>query len=212
MTTEKMNVHQALAELKMLDKRISAELRSEKWVIENKHSNTKIGGIPVADYVKNVEAHYQKVTALIDRAEAIKRAVVNSNAVTEVVIGDKKYTVAEAIDMKNKTIPRLIELRDDLVADYKRAKTNADYYNDSLEARADKHVESMYGKSDMKGLSEDAKKAREDYIKSQTYELIDPINVRDEIEALTLRIDAFTVNVDAALSASNALTEIEVTY
>lgn len=212
MTTEKMNVHQALAELKMLDKRISAEIQAGKWVVENKHSNTKIGGITVAEFSKNTEARYQKVTDLIDRAEAIKRAVVNSNAVTEVVIGDKTYTVAEAIDMKNKVIPRLVELRNKLSADYGNAKMSADYNNNLLESKADRHVESMYGKSDMKGLSEDAKNARENFIKAQTYELIDPINVLDEIEALTDRIDRFIVNVDAVLSTSNALTEITVSY
>ena len=48
---EQMNVHQALAELKMLDKRISGAVREGDFVVANKHSNTKIGGIDLKEYV-----------------------------------------------------------------------------------------------------------------------------------------------------------------
>ena len=107
MTTEKMNIHQALVELKTLDKRIDSAIQEGEWVVANKHSNTKIGGIDLKDFVDNVKSRHQKVTTLIARAEAIKRAVVNSNAVTKVIIAGKEYTVAEAIDMKNHGIERL---------------------------------------------------------------------------------------------------------
>lgn len=41
MTTEKMNVHKALAELKILDDRIVKAINSVEACISNKHSNTK---------------------------------------------------------------------------------------------------------------------------------------------------------------------------
>lgn len=213
MTTETMNVHQALAELKMLDKRIPEEIVAPMWVMANKHSNTKVGGIPVGEYVNNTKAQYQKVNDLIRRAEAIKRAVVKSNAETKINVGGVEYTVAEAIDMKDNGIPRLKKLRDRLVAHLRDAEQTCDYENDKrLELRATQHIETMFGKSDAKGLSEEMKAAREEFIKQQTYELVDPIGAKKEIEALTDRIDKFTVNVDAALSTSNALTEITVSY
>lgn len=213
MTTETMNVHQALAELKMLDKRIPEEIMKPMWVVANKHSNTKIYGIPVGEYVNNTKAQYQKVNDMIRRAEAIKRAVTNSNAVTKINVGGVEYTVAEAIDMKNNGIPRLEELRKRLVAHLRTAEQSAEYENGSnLEKRATQHLEAMFGKSEAKGLTEEMKAAREEFIKQQTVGLVDPIGAKDEIEALTERIDKFTVNVDAALSVSNALTEITVSY
>ena len=213
MTTEKMNVHQALAELKMLDKRIPTEIMNTQWVVANKHCNTKIGGIPVGEYVNNTKTQYQKVTDLIRRAEAIKRAVVNSNAVTKISVGGVEYTVAEAIDMKNISMPRLNDLRNRLANYYRSAEVDADNKNgDMLERRATQHIETLYGKSDVKGLSEEARKAREQFIEQQTYELVDPIDAKKEVEMLTERIDRFMANVDAALSTSNALTEIEVIY
>ena len=43
-------------------------------------------------------------------------------------------------------------------------------------------------------------------------ELVDPIGVLKVIEQLNEQINAFEVNVDSALSVSNALTTIDVTY
>ena len=35
MTTEKMNIHQALVELKTLDKRIESAIKESEWVVSN---------------------------------------------------------------------------------------------------------------------------------------------------------------------------------
>ena len=43
-------------------------------------------------------------------------------------------------------------------------------------------------------------------------ELVDPIGVLKEMEDLGTEIAEFTAEVDAALSVSNSLTEIEITY
>ena len=213
MTTETMNIHQALVELKTLDKRIEAAIREGDWVVANKHSNGKIGGIDLKDYIENVKSRHQKVTNLIARAEAIKRAVVNSNAVTKVIIAGREYTVAEAIDMKNHGIERLRLLVNRLTNDYNLAKMTADRANGAeLERRADDYVRTMIGNTDVKGMTEEVKRMREEFIKAQTMELVDPIGVLKQIELLNEQITSFEVNVDAALSVSNALTTIEVTY
>ena len=213
MTTETMTVHQALAELKMLQHRTVSAITKRSWVVTNKHSNTKLGGMPVADFAAEMKSDYQSVTDLIKRREAIKRAVVNSNAVTKVVIGSEEYTVAEAIDMKGVGMEILRDLLRRLASDYRMAKSSADSANGSdLEARADAHIQNMFGKTDIKGATEDVKRAREEFIKAQTVELVDPIRIADEIATLEKRINDFTVNVDAALSVSNALTKITVEY
>ena len=53
---------------------------------------------------------------------------------------------------------------------------------------------------------------RDEFIKAQTMELVDPVDVPKLMEQLYDQINAFEVNVDSALSVSNALTTIEVTY
>ena len=53
---------------------------------------------------------------------------------------------------------------------------------------------------------------RADFMASQVMEIVDPIGITAEIERLEAEINAFAVEVDAALSVSNALTEITVEY
>lgn len=213
MTTETMNIHQALVELKTLDKRVDVAIRESEWVIANKHSNTKIGGVDLKDYVDGIKSRHQKVTSLIARAVAIKRAVVNSNAATKVTIAGKEYTVAEAIDMKNHGIERLRTLVLRMTHDYNNAKSVADHANGpELERRADDYVRTMIGNTDVKGMTDEVKRMREDFIRAQTMELVDPINVLKQIELLNEQITSFEMNVDAALSVSNALTTIEISY
>ena len=213
MTTETMNVHQALAELKMMDKRIQAATREPEWAITNKHSNTKINGVTVGEWCEEVKSKYQKVLDLIRRRDAIKRAVVNSNAVTKITVAGKEYTVAEAIDRKNSGVEYLKNLVLRLNHDYVMAKQNADRANGSeLERRADEHVRIMFGNSDMKGSSAEAVRVRNEFIAAQTTDIIDPIGVLGEIEKLNEEVNSFLMNVDAALSVSNALTVITVEY
>lgn len=213
MNTEKMNVHQALAELKMLDKRIGSAIHACGFVVANKHSNTKIGGIDIKEYVEDVKSRYQKMNDLIARRNAIKRAVVQSNAVTKVTVGNVEYTVAEAIDMKNHGVEYSIALRDRLSLEYNVAKQNADQANGSeLSRRADDYIRTMVGNTDVKGMTEEVRRMREDFIKAQTTELVDPIDALAEIKRMNDQIDVFLANVDACLSVSNAITEILVTY
>ena len=64
----------------------------------------------------------------------------------------------------------------------------------------------------MKNVSDDVKKVRADFIAAQTVELVDPLKVTEKIEALEGEISAFMVDVDSALSVSNAMTSISVEY
>ena len=213
MTTESMTIHQALVELKTLESRISKAIQEGGFVTANKHSNGKINGIPVSEYCDDVTSRYQKITDLMKRREAIKCAVVISNATTTVVVAGKTYTVAEAIEMKNHGMKGKSALLAQINTDYLRAKMQADRANgDELERRAEEHVRNMFGNTDVKGASDEVKRVRDEFIKAQTVELVDPLDVRKTICELNEEIMDFTTNVDAALSVSNALTTIHIEY
>lgn len=213
MVTEKMTVHKALTELKTIGERIDKEIMEATFVVANKHSNQKYLGVTIADYCEDVKAKYNKITDLIRRRNAIKRAVVQSNATTKVMIGGTVYTVAEAIDMKNNGMLHTAGLMHRLASQLLVAKREIQTANgDRLENRADDYIKSLYGNTDMKNLADDAQRMRKDFIASQTMELLDPINSEAEIQKMRTDMDAFMVEVDSALSVSNALTEIEVSY
>ena len=64
----------------------------------------------------------------------------------------------------------------------------------------------------MNGASDEIKKVRADFIAAQTMEIVDPINITTELTTLEKEINDFVVEIDSALSVSNALTELEITY
>lgn len=64
----------------------------------------------------------------------------------------------------------------------------------------------------MKGASDEIKKVRTDFITAQTMEIVDPIGIASEMERLEGEINDFTVEIDSALSVSNALTELTIEY
>lgn len=212
MTTEKMNVHKALAELKILDDRIVKAINSVEACISNKHSNTKVKGVDIKVYTGVMKSSYDKATDLIKRREAIKRAVVLSNAVTKVTVADKEYTVAEAIETKNHGMDFKKLLKQKIKKQYDAAMAQIITENGKLEDKAENYVVGLYGSKEGKTSTEEFTKTREAYIEAQTMELVDPIGVLKEMEDLETEIAEFTAEVDAALSVSNSLTEIEITY
>lgn len=213
MTTETMTVHKALCELKTLDSRIEKAIEERTFVFANKHSNAKVSGVSIQDYCAEIKSGYQSIQDLMSRRNAIKSAVVQSNAETKVTIGGKEYTVAAAIEMKNHGIPLMQELLRKMQRDNRTARNDANRNNgDMLEARADEYVKSLYGNSDMKNASDEIKKVRADFIAAQTFEIVDPIGIVDEMSKLEKSINEFVVDVDSALSVSNALTSVTVEY
>lgn len=217
MTTEKMTVHKALAELKVIDDRINKAISEGVYVIANKHSNEKIQGMTIEQFKEKMKASHQKVTDLINRRNALKRAVVLSNATTKIKIGNDEYTVAEAIEMKNHGMEFKTNYMRMIASQNLSAQADINRNSgEAIEKRAEQYVLSVIQaqpKDAKMAIDSDAMQAlRKDYIKNNTYDLIDPLKVNDIIEKMTDEINEFNTEVDAALSVSNALTVIEFEY
>lgn len=213
MTTEKMTVHKALAELKLLDDRITKAIQTTIYCVPNKHSNDKINGVSIEEITKQMQGGYDKAVSLIERRKAIKKSVVLSNAVTKVKIAGNEYTVAEAIELKNHGVDFETALMLNMQKQYNNAMAVIKKENGSdLEERADHYVTAIYGAKESKTNTADIEKVKEDFLKSNQYELVDPLSVLDKINDLEEKINDFMAEVDSTLSVSNALTEIEVSY
>lgn len=217
MTTEKMTVHKALAELKVIDDRIDKAISEGVYVIANKHSNEKIQGMTIEQFKEKMKASHQKVTDLINRRNALKRAVVLSNATTKIKIGNDEYTVAEAIEMKNHGMEFKTNYMRMITSQNLSAQADINRNSgEAIEKRAEQYVLSVIQaqpKDAKMAIDSDAMQAlRKDYIKNNTYDLIDPLKVNDIIEKMADEINEFNTEIDAALSVSNALTVIEFEY
>ena len=212
MIHEKMTVHKALAELKTLDDRINTAIGESVFVRANRHNNTKIFGKTIEEFKADSASSLTSATALINRRNAMKRAVVLSNAVTKVEIGGVEYTVAEAIEMNNHGMENLVDLRDCLREQYSSVKRMVESENgDKLVKACENYIQATFGTKE-KINNPDIEMAQKVYMTNNTYDIVTGLDIEKVIKELTDRIDAFKAEVDSALSVSNALTVIEFDY
>ncbi|MEX3747739.1 hypothetical protein [Lysinibacillus xylanilyticus] len=205
---KKISIHRALTELKMLNHRIEAATNEVSAVLANRKSNSKINGVEMQEYEKQMQASYDKVVSLIDYRNRIKALVVESNAKTKVIVGKEEMTVAEAIERKQ-SIQYEKELLEVMQQQYRSAVNTVAKENDALPAKLETYLVNILGNKE-KQSSEEVKLHTETFMKRNEYELIDPMNIKKKIEALSNRIEEFESEVDAVLSESNATTFIEV--
>ena len=217
MTKETMTIHKALAELKTMDARIDKAIREATYVLAVKHSAEKINGVTIADFKDKMKSGYQKANDLMARRDAMKRAIVLSNATTKVKVGGVEMTVAEAIEEKNHGMEFKRTLLTTLTYAYNLAQAEFNRNSgEALEKKAESYVlsviQSQPKDSKMTVDSDAMKTLRQTYIDNNSYDMLDPINIAKVIEALDAEINEFEADVDAALSVSNALTVIEFEY
>ena len=213
MTRETMTVHKALSELKLLDDRINKAVTTSIFCAPNKHSNEKIGGVPIAEAKKGMQGSYDKAMDLINRRKALKKAVVLSNAQTMVTIGGTEYTVAEAIEFKNHGLQFETNLSAIMDAQYRKAQAEINKQNGKdLESRADQYVTAIYGQKEGKTNTDDIERLRKEFLDANSYEMVDPLDIPKKVEEMSSRAAEFMAEVDSALSVSNALTQITIEY
>lgn len=212
MATETMTVHKALAELKILDSRIEAAVMNGDFVVTKKNNQDTVKGKTVEQFKSKALDAFQKASALIRRRNAIKNAVVVSNAKTMVKIGDNEYTVVEAIEKKNHGMDYYVQLRDVLRQQFANQKSELEKHNASLQQKAEQFVTGLMGGKEVKTDSAEYIAAVDTYIKSNTMTLLDPLGIEKKIEELDDMINTFLPEVDAALSVSNAVTTITIEY
>lgn len=216
MTTETMTIHRALVELKTIDSRIIKKIDCAKFCIAAKAKATKLGAITVDEFKTSAQASYDSAMDLINRRNAIKAAVSKSNAVTEISVGNKTYTVAEAISLKQHGMEYLKDLLNHLQAQYANETSQITSANLRVESKADDMVKSICGgEAKTKDADpETVSQIRSTYIAQNSLELVDGLTkgCTKIIEELETQINSFNNEIDSALSVSNAVTQITFSY
>jgi len=206
--SKSMSVSRALVELKTLDKRI------QKLITEFKPNDISVNGrlrvnidMTHDEFAKSVSSDYQQIKDLICYRNAIKSAIVFSNAVTKVMIGKQEMTVAQAIERKTS-----IEIDELFVQHSKelwsRSFGDVDKINSTLPARLDKLLEATFSKESSKVKPEEYEAVAKPFMDRNQAVLIDPLNIREKIKELEDSIVEFKKEVDISLTESNARTEI----
>lgn len=205
---EKMSVQRGLMELKTLGDRIRKATNQTFMSLYVGDNGKPEGFNSVQECEETIKAKYQSANDLIKRRNAIKAAIIKSNAVTLVTIGTETMTVAEAIDRKDSIVHEEALLQH-LRNQYSQVVNTYNYAVQHLEQQTDKRLaedkpsDRTLTDEEHNGIVKNVKKRYEPH-------LVDPLALRKEIDALTERITKFKLDVDVVLSESNAKTELEL--
>jgi len=208
----KMSVTRALAELKRLDDRIARAMGDGTFVsvTVGKEDKRKLlsGNDTVAVATGRIQSTMDSLDSMFKQRSAIKRAIVQSNAVTTVTLGGETLTVAEAIERKKSIVNKrqLVMLMQRQVAN---ANTQVAQQNAKVEAQIETNLATIYGNDKGKvdaGMFEAIAKPQRDQKEAA---LLDPLGITDRIAALQEDISLVDTELDFTLSEINAKTEIE---
>lgn len=206
-----MTVQRALNELKIIDERLSKRLAEFVVIGTKKVSETRVVETreSIVEFENRAKGVLDSVDGLLKRQQELKHAIMTSNATTMIEVAGKTYSVMTAIDRK-----RTIE-NEKLVVKYMRdALIRAEYKvnqeNDKMESYIQRQTNAMAG-GDLSSKKDDYIIAFEkSYREQNSWDLVDPLKLRDLIEQREQEISMFELEIDTALTVSNAITKIEI--
>lgn len=212
MNTETMSVLKALKTCKIIQDRLDGLDNSIALVAANRTSAKKIDGVLKAEFCDKAKANFQSAVDTINRYGALKSAISEYNAKTVVTIGGKQYTIAAALDFKNSGLQMKRLLLEKLKSQYVKAKNKIVFENGDKLDRAIAEAAAKFFEGATKPNSPEYMQFAADYRDNNEFTLVDPIGIEDAIRKLESEIADFEAEVDTAITASNAVTEITITY
>lgn len=199
-----LSVTQGLAELKLLDKRLSNHLNNMSWV----QVATLKKPVDAERLKSRASAEYQSYLDIVKRRDSIKRAIVLSNATTRVKIGSWESTVAEAIEHKS-SMQYERRLLDSMKSQLQEQRRQYEEENSQVDSRLERLLTSELGK-DVKTNPETITALTTSFRASNKVELHDPLDLAAKIGELESQLEQFETNVDWVLSEANGKTQIQI--
>lgn len=217
---DKMLVTQALDERDLLVKKIRDKIAKASFVDTIKLNEEKVLDARVSkdEFAKDAESAYQQILDLIDRYQKIDAAIVASNAATMISTSYGEFTVAGAISLRNRLrgIGSYADeadfesaLQSKMQKDFNASVELAESKNKKLQATAEDMRLSILGK-DSKVKDEKPLEVVEAYVRENTTELVDPLDVQKKIDKLQEKRDTLLTELDTQIKVSNATTFIEI--
>lgn len=218
--SEKMLVTQALDERDLLVKKIADKIAKASFVDTIKPNEDKVYAKRICkeEYAKEAESAYQQIVDLIDRFQKIDAAIVDSNAKTEITTSYGVFTIAGAISLRSRLRGMGAYegeadfegiLQDKLKSEYNERLRFCDVKNSQLQSTAENMRLSILGK-DSKTKDEKPLGVVDAYVKENTTELVDPLDVKKKLEALEEKRNTLLTELDTQIKVSNATTFIEL--
>lgn len=208
--SQQLTVTEALSKLKHVKKQIEDGTNTIilGYVATSDKAPAPAGFATQEAFQKEAKSRMDRVRDLVKFQRNLKKAIVKSNASTEVNVGASVMTVAEAIERKN-SIAFDKKLVQSLKNGWATLSKQVDSANASLEGRADKFVVDAYGLA-AKDKDTDVMGARAKWIETNKAKFVGLDNPQALIEKLEKDVYEFESQVDTALSVKNATTVISV--
>lgn len=214
----KLLVTQALDERDLLVKKINDKIHAATLADVIKRNEEKVYNrrLTREEFQKEAESAYQQICDLIERYNRLEAAIVESNANTYIETSYGRFSVAGAITLRNR-------MRGDAkysgAADFETTllyKLKKSYHdcidtmerkNKSLSDTAEEMRLSILGREN-KSKEDKPLEVVETYIKENTMELADPLNIVKKMEQLQERKDKLLTELETQIKVSNATTFI----
>lgn len=197
----------ALAELKLYDSKIS------KAINELKPVSYSINNIVIdyrqtpKEFIETYNSQMQSISDLRNNKVLLKNALMKANSETLIKIGNKEYTIVEALNRKT-DIDTERQLINVLKSHLNNAIAKSNTIKENIESNIEKTINSKSASSG--NQSKDYIQTVRDSYKDQIPELINADVVEKLIKEKELEIEEFISEVDFVLSEVNATTKIKV--
>ena len=208
-----ISITRALAELKRIDEQLEKATNFSLFVVSTVGHGAQrkllSGNDTLEVTTKKLQSNRDSIQHLFTKRQAIKAAIVQSNAVTTVTIGGTTMTVAQAIELKRSVQFKrtlMTHLQTQLVATTKLV----DAHNVKLQAEIETNLQAVYGsdKSKLDASSYDAVAVPK--LNAREATVFDPTNAAEYAKELEEEISLIDTELDFTLSESNARTEIQI--
>ncbi len=217
---DKMLVTQALDERDLLVKKIQDKIAKASFVDTIKPNEEKVLDARVSrdEFAQDAESAYQQILDLITRFQKIDSAIVASNAKTKINTSYGELSVAGAISLRSRLrgtgsyhseADFESSLQDKMEREYEGRVSMAEFKNKQLQGTAESMRLSILGK-DSKVKDDKPLEVVEAYVKENTTELVDPLDVQKKITILREKRDTLLTELDTQVKVSNATTFIEI--
>ena len=213
-TLTKMSITRALAEVKRLDDRIAREINTGRFVdvTIGRNQNQKVANSnqTVAEVKTAIEGSFDRIKQLMQNREAIKAAIVMSNATTKVTVNGKQYTVAEAIELKKSVV-----LKEMFLSSLRRhqmtTQASVDQHRAKLADTIERSLQAVYSSANGTKITEEQYTAiAKPQEERSEPAMLDPRDIAKQIRELDEEVSVIKSELDFVLSESNARVDIEV--
>ena len=215
----------ALNERDLLRDRIFQQIGKMRFVDYKKQCEERTAGMLMEEkaFCEKVKSDFQSFQDLIRNYDEIDAAIVASNATTIIKTKYGEYTVAAAIAQKQRlkvsserenirrtplfeteAIQLMQNQMVEVMEKVKKAQT-------SLEASAEEMRNSILG-SDKAKKDAASMAVVDEYLKTNRYKLVDPLNLTEKLAQMKTDRDALYSELDTAIKISNATTKIQVNF